>query len=198
MIKNVIFDVGDVLINSDMRDYIKSFGYSTERAEALNQALSIESIWRAKDLGIYRSYVEAVPAFQEQHPELAQEIADFFKGPWMEQIYNPLEEGITLYNKVKEKGYDIYLLTNYSIDSFAYIEKKYDFIREVKGKIVSSHVQCCKPDRKIFQMLLDKYHLDAAECIFFDDNLSNVLAARNIGINAVQFKDLQEALCYIE
>ena len=117
MIKNVIFDLGSVLINNDPSEYIESLVFSEERTKALNQALSSDATWHDKDRGIYE--------------------------------------------KAKELGYPIYLLTNYSVDGFAHLEASYDFIREANGKIVSSHVHLCKPDKRIYELLLDKYDLKA-------------------------------------
>lgn len=194
MIKNVIFDLGDVLINNNPLQYIKTLGYSDEKTNALYQALATDSVWHDKDIGIYESYADCIPIFQKHHPELEKEIADFFRDLWMEKVYTPIEENMVLYNRAKELEYDIYFLTNYSVDGFAYLEENYDFIRNVKGKIVSSHVHCCKPERKIYELLLNKYQLNASECIFFDDNINNILAAKEVGIVAVLFTDVQDAL----
>ena len=79
MIKNVIFDLGDVLINNNPLRYIKTLGYSDEKTNALYQALSTDSVWHDKDIGIYASYIDCIPIFQKHHPELTKEIADFFK-----------------------------------------------------------------------------------------------------------------------
>lgn len=194
MIKNVIFDLGDVLINNNPLRYIKTLGYSDEKTNALYQALSTDSVWHDKDIGIYASYIDCIPIFQKHHPELTKEIAEFFQDSWMEKVYTPIEENMVLYNRAKELEYDIYFLTNYSVDGFAYLEENYDFIRNVKGKVVSSHVHCCKPERKIYELLLNKYQLNASECIFFDDNINNILAAKEVGIVAVLFTDVQDAL----
>jgi HAD superfamily hydrolase (TIGR01509 family) len=193
MINNVIFDLGSVLINNDPSEYIKSLGYSEEKTETLNQALSSDTIWHDKDMGIYESYVDCIPIFQRKHPEFTEEILMFFQDGWMSKIYHPIEENMILYERAKELGYSIYLLTNYSVDGFAYLETNYDFIREVNGKIVSSHVHLCKPDKRIYELLLDKYDLKASECIFFDDNPANVLAAEELGIQGVLFTDIEEA-----
>lgn len=194
MIKNVIFDLGDVLINNNPIKYIKSLGFSEEKTQELYQALSTDSLWHDKDIGIYKSYVDCIPIFQRHHPQLTKEITEFFQDSWMNRVYTPIKENMILYEKVRELGYDIFLLTNYSVDGFAYLEKTYDFIRNAKGKIVSSHVRCCKPEHRIYELLLEEYQLNASECLFFDDNMNNVLAAKELGINAVLFKNVQDAL----
>jgi len=198
MIKNVIFDLGSVLINNDPSEYIESLGFSEERTKALNQALSSDATWHDKDMGIYENYMDCIPIFQRNHPEFTEEIAMFFQDGWMSKIYHPIEENMVLYEKAKELGYPIYLLTNYSVDGFAHLEASYDFIREVHGKIVSSHVHLCKPDKRIYELLLDKYDLKASECIFFDDNPANVLAAEELGIQAILFTDIKEAVNILE
>lgn len=198
MIKNVIFDLGDVLINNNPIEYIKSLGYSQEKTQELYQALATDTLWHDKDLGIYESYFDCIPIFQMHHPQLSKEIAEFFQDSWMERVYTPIEENIVLYKKAQELDYDIFFLTNYSVDGFSYLERTYDFIREVKGRIVSSHVHCCKPEHRIYELLLDKYQLNASECLFFDDNIKNILAAKELGINAVLFNNVQDALQVME
>lgn len=190
MIKNVVFDLGDVLINNNSFEYIKTLGYSDEKAKALYQALSTDSVWHDKDIGIYEKYIDCIPIFQKHHPELAKEIEKFFQESWMTEVYTPIEANMVLYKRAQELGYNIYFLINYSADGFAYLEENYDFIRTANGSIVSSHVHCCKPERKIFELLLNKYQLTASECIFFDDNISNIIVAKELGIYAVLFTDV--------
>ena len=198
MIKNVIFDLGDVLINNNPIEYIKSLGYSQEKTQELYHALAADTLWHDKDIGIYESYVDCIPIFQMHHPKLSKEIAEFFQDSWMERVYTPIKENVVLYKKAQELGYDIFYLTNYSVDGFAYLEKTYDFIREAKGRIVSSHVHCCKPEHRIYELLLDKYQLNASECLFFDDNIRNIMSAKELGINAVLFNNVQDALQVME
>lgn len=83
MIKNVVFDLGDVLINNNSFEYIKTLGYSDEKAKALYQALSTDSVWHDKDIGIYENYIDCIPIFQKHHPELAKEIEKSFQESWM-------------------------------------------------------------------------------------------------------------------
>lgn len=108
MIKNVIFDLGDVLINNNPIEYIKSLGYSQEKTQELYQALATDTLWHDKDIGIYESYIDCIPIFQMHHPNLQKEIADFFQDSWMERVYTPIEENMVLYKKAQELGYDIF------------------------------------------------------------------------------------------
>ena len=105
------------------------------------------------------------------------------------------------YKGIVEQGWKKAFIPFFSYNNnngFAHLEASYDFIREIHGKIVSSHVHLCKPDKRIYELLLDKYDLKASECIFFDDNLANVLAAEELGIQAILFTDIKEAVNILE
>jgi FMN phosphatase YigB (HAD superfamily) len=85
---------------------------------------------------------------------------------------------------MKEKGYRIYLLSNYSEDFFRVHTKDASFMDELDGKVVSYEIHKIKPDAAIYMHLLDKYQLDAKECVFFDDRQENTKAAEELGIRS--------------
>ncbi len=192
MIKNIIFDLGGVLINYNPKEYILKMGYDDEKTEALLNAIFLDSLWLDMDKGIIEDYTEALEFFVKKHPELEFEIRSFFVEGWME-VYGLLKETEVFYNQLIDEGYKIYILSNYAKDGFAYIEKKYEFLSKADGKIVSSHVKCVKPDLKIYQILLDTYKLIPEESVFFDDKIENIVAANDLGIHGIQFTNLKEA-----
>ena len=85
---------------------------------------------------------------------------------------------------LKEKGYGIYLLSNYSKELFDKHTKDADFLKDIDGKVVSYEIHKVKPDPAIYQYLLEKYHLNPAECVFFDDRPENTKAAEELGIRS--------------
>ena len=87
---------------------------------------------------------------------------------------------------LKKKGYNIYILSNYSKELFEMHTKDASFLKVLDGGIVSYQVKEIKPGRRIYELLLEKYDLKAEECLFFDDRADNVEAARNMGIEAIQ------------
>ena len=131
MIKNVIFDLGSVLINNDPSEYIKSLGFSEEKTKALNQALSSDSTWHDKDKGIYESYRDCIPIFQRNHPEFTEEIAMFFQDGWMGKIYRPIEENIILNEQ------ELYKLNNYDLYSKFVLSEASDILNLTENEIIS-------------------------------------------------------------
>ena len=85
---------------------------------------------------------------------------------------------------LKEKGYRIYLLSNYNGDFFRAHTKDADFINDIDGKVVSYEIHKIKPDAEIYEYLLEKYDLKAEESVFFDDREENTKAAEKLGITS--------------
>lgn len=83
---------------------------------------------------------------------------------------------------LKEKGYKIYLLSNYPKELFAFHTKDADFMKDIDGKVVSYEIHVTKPNLDIYRHLLEKYSLNPKECVFFDDREENTKAAEELGI----------------
>ena len=88
--------------------------------------------------------------------------------------------------------YDFVLLSTDVSEWSAYITKYYGLDKYFKHKIVSGDVHCRKPDKRIYEITLNKAHKNASECLFIDDNLANILSAKDLGIESVLFNRFQE------
>ena len=97
----------------------------------------------------------------------------------------PQKEGQKRLHLLKEKGYKIYLLSNYSKDLFEKHTKGADFLNNIDGMVVSYQIHKIKPDLAIYNYLIEKYSLNTDECIFFDDRQINTQAAESLGIKSV-------------
>ena len=198
MIKNVIFDLGNVLIDFKPIKYIKSLGYDEEKAlEIFNKTIK-DSIWADMDRGIYRDKESYVSAFKTKYPEIKNDIDKFLGGPWMENVIFPLKDNLKMIDLVKEKGLKYYILSNYPKDAFEYTYNMCPFIQNADGMVISYDVLMIKPNKNIYLKLLDKYGLKANECLFMDDLDINVEGAKSVGINAFVFKDLEDGYKKLE
>ena len=191
MIKNVIFDLGKVLINNDPSEYLRKYGYGEEKYQALLDAIWTDSLWGDMDIAKYESFKDIIEIYVEKHKELEPELRRFFAEDWME-LYVAYDDTVKFYNEVYEQGYDIYLLTNFSKDGYEYISNKFDFFKKAKGAVVSSHLKIAKPDIRIYQYLLETYNLNPDECIFIDDSVANINAANELGIHGIVYTDIED------
>ena len=185
MIQNLIFDVGDVLLEYRWFEMLtKDYGLSDTEARRIGGEMFDNEIWVLGLDGGRLTLDEAIHEYEKKYPDDVEVIRWFLQNGEQMAVRRP-----EIWKKVaalKEKGYRIYLLSNYSDELFRIHTKGAEFLNVLDGGIVSYQVHALKPDREIYQILLGKYGLQADECLFFDDRAENVEGARTLGIQAVQ------------
>ena len=194
MIKNIIFDVGDTLISFRYRDYMRDLGFSDETVEFLVQNMIFTDFWEDMDAG-KKDVDEACDFFCKKYPDLKNEIESFWEH--IEDIVAEFDFAKPLIMSMKEKGYKVFLLSNYPAQLAELHWPKLSFLPEMDGYIISAKVGIIKPDEKIYRMLMDRYRLHAEECVFIDDNPNNIEAANKLGITGILFtgyEDLKKEL----
>lgn len=183
MLKNVIFDVGDVLIEYRWKDMLMEYGLQETDAVRVGNEMFDNPLWYQElDMGL-TTQEQVIEAYGRQFPEDAEVIAWFIDHGEYMHVGRP--EVWKKVRRLKEKGYRIYLLSNYSEELFEKHTKDTDFINVIDGKVVSYQVHVTKPDARIYKCLLERYQLLPEECLFFDDRMDNVEAAQALGIPAV-------------
>lgn len=190
MIKNVIFDLGKVLINNDPSEYLRKYGYEEDKYQALFDAVWTDSLWADMDVAKYESFKDIVEIYVGKHKELETELRMFFNEDWM-ALYTQYDDTVKFYNELCDAGYNIYLLTNFSKDGYDYISRKFEFFKRAKGSVVSSHIKIAKPNPEIYKYLLEKYKLNPDECVFIDDSAANIKTANRLGIHGIVYKDCE-------
>ena len=182
MIKNIIFDVGDVLLEYRWQDMLKDYGLPDDEAYKVGNLMFNDNLWHEFDLA-NMTRDEIVGQYLKNYPDYAKVMQWFMTHG--ELMHVKREDVWEKAQKLKEKGYGIYILSNYSQELFEKHTKDAPFISLADGVVVSYQIHITKPDEKIYRYLLDKYNLKAEECIFFDDREENTEAARKLGIEAI-------------
>ena len=185
MIRNLIFDVGNVLVEYRWFDMLtKDYGLSAEEANRIGNEMFEPDLWGVELDGGKITLDEAILKYGEMYPQDITVIEWFLRNGELMAVKRPeIWEKIA---RLKEKGYKIYILSNYSKELFEKHTKDAAFLKVLDGGIVSYQVKEIKPYRRIYELLLNKYDLKAEECLFFDDRADNVEGARKLGIQAVQ------------
>ncbi len=181
MIKNIIFDVGDVLLEYRWKDMLMDYGLSGEEAYKVGRMMFDDELWDERDLADIKRGDELTVEYMEKYPEYSQVIEWFFSHE--EYMHIPRKDIWEKVHKLKEKGYKLYILSNYSESMFIKHTKDADFIKDMDGIVVSYQAHFMKPDHRIYHFLLDKYFLKPDECLFFDDRIENTKAASELGIH---------------
>lgn len=182
VIKNIILDIGDVLLEYRWHDMLTDYGLTDEDAEKVGTLMFNDNLWHELDLAVM-TYDEIVRQYTDNYPEYADTIQWFLShGEFMHVKREDVWEKV---HKLKEKGYKIYILSNYSENLFTKHTSDTPFIELADGVVVSYQIHLTKPDERIYRYLLDKYNLKAEECLFFDDRQENTEGAIKLGINAI-------------
>ncbi len=191
MIKNIIFDVGDVLFDYRPVEMLMEIGVSREEALRLDDEMFYDPLWRILDMGTM-SQEKVIAEYGRRYPDDAEEIAWFITHGERMHVARP--QVWKRVHQLKEKGYRIYLLSNYSEDLFHKHTKGASFMEDLDGMVVSYQIHMAKPDRGIYQYLFHKYALKPEECVFYDDREENVKAAIQQGMESVQITSQEQLL----
>lgn len=189
-IKAVIFDYGGVLLDWNPRNLYRR--YFPNHPEALEQFLTEVNFmdWNAEqDRG--RPFKEGMTRLAQQHPQYAHLIYAFHEH-WEETIAGPIPETIEILKRLKQKGYPLYGLSNWSAETFPMTRKKYAFFDLFDDMLISGEVKMIKPEPEIFNLLLERIGLPARACALVDDSDKNIAAAQKMGFQAIRFKSASQ------
>lgn len=183
-VRNVIFDMGNVLMTFNGPYFASCFTDTPEDAALLNAALFGSPLWTLLDSGTIGH--ETMTRYAEHHlPERLHPNLHECLAHWPERseaISDVNELGIRL----KEEGFGVYVLSNASTRIMEQLGHA-PVIPYVDGVVVSASERMMKPDPSIYQLLCERYDLDPVECLFVDDNEDNCIGARVAGMHAYHF-----------
>ena len=181
--KNIIFDVGDVLLDYRWQQMLMDYGLDEAEAYRVGRELfdDPDGLWHEYDLGV-KSQEEIIQEFEQKHPKDAEVIRWFIShGEYMHVARPAIWK---LVHQLKEAGYHLYILSNYPEILFKKHTQYADFMDDMEGMVVSYMLHVGKPERIVYQTLCDRYGLNKEECLFFDDRAENVQGAIDFGMRA--------------
>ena len=184
MIKNIIFDMGGVLIRWDPEGFVRELGLNAEDSALLMQHTYGCEMWGLMDWGKY-SEQDVYENACAHLPERLHGYAERLVHHWCDDP-EPIAGMRDFVADCKFAGKKIYLLSNASFKQKLYWPKIPGH-ELFDGRIVSAEVSAAKPDRRIYEILLETYGLKAEECLFIDDMWYNVLGAIQAGLHAIVF-----------
>jgi putative hydrolase of the HAD superfamily len=182
MIKNIIFDLGNVLISWQPEQYLIDNGYPAEARESILREVFRSPEWLALDNGDL-SLGEAVSRIASTSSLKTSEIYSVFD--LRTKILFPLAENTKMLPELKKEGFRLYYLSNFPDDIFDDVKGRYDFFRYFDGGLISARAKASKPDQRIYRLLLERYKLNPGESLFIDDSHANALSAENLGISVI-------------
>ena len=190
MIRNMVFDIGNVLMDFRWKEYMRSlFGEDETLIQTINQGIWHNGCWAAMDKGemdgaaTLRSAVAFAPQYEKEIKLTLDSVAHAFHKfkysiPWIQEL--------------KRMGLNVYYLSNYSAFSVAANPDVLDFIPYMDGGVFSFEVKAVKPEPEIYRCLCEKFGLKPEECLFTDDVSANVKGAQACGFQGIVFEGYEK------
>ncbi len=190
MIRNIIFDVGKVLVSYEPDAYMDRLGLNEAQKKRINEAMFENKLWDDSDQGL-KAPEEFLQAFIANAPELEQEIRLIHAT--VGKTVGLMPYALEWVQDLKARGYHLYILSNYSENMMNQTRSMLKFLPFMDGEVFSYTIKMLKPDPAIYQYLCEKYQLDPKECVFIDDRAVNIEAARREGIRGILFQNYAQA-----
>lgn len=190
MIKNIVFDVGMVLVDFKWRQVMKDVGCSPEEVEIIGDVMVNSPFWNELDRGVMEEE-DVIAQMIDKLPGLENKAQAFWDNIHLTiEAFPYAKEWV---KGLKEEGYHTYLLTNYPRSLYKNTaEQCFTFLPYIDAALVSSHEKMTKPDREIYEHLLKKFDLKAEETVFIDDRPDNIKGAESVGIKGIYFTNYEE------
>lgn len=183
MIKNIVFDLGMVLIKFNPKEFLEVNNY--EKKDEIMEYIFGHEDWLRLDRGTLTEK-ELAEKLDESGSLTYDEVMDIMKV--RKNIMVPFDFNKEIPKKLKEKGYNLYILSNFPKVPFEEIKERDEFFKYFDGAVVSAYVKHLKPEKAIYESLLSSYFLKPEETIFIDDKLDNIMSAEELGISGVHLE----------
>ena len=189
-ITTIIFDFGNVLIEWNPRYvYQNYFPNDPEGMENFLNEVDFMGWNSHQDKG--RTFKEGVADLSTQFPHYSHLIQAYHDN-WKDSIGVAYWDTVEIMKQLKQKGYPLYGLSNWSAETFPYARAKYDFFELLDDMVISGYVGHVKPEPEIYYVLLEKVGKPAQECLFIDDSLANIQQAQRIGFQTIHFQSAEQ------
>ena len=188
-VEKIIFDLGRVLVKFNVRNLFRKIITTEEEIDYFLQNICTWEWHIQQDL--VQDTSQASAPLVQQFPKY-QEAIEAFYGRFLEMIEGTYEKNVKLAMDLKQKGYPIYVLSNFPGDQYDKYEKHNSFLQIFDDKIISGHVGLAKPDIKIYQLAIDKFHLVPERSLFIDDKIENIEGAKQLGIQTIHLQNPDE------
>lgn len=187
MYKSIVFDLGGVMVDFDPKSYLVDLLCNASMEEKVYELTFGSEEWKLMDAGLISRFEGNKRMLERAQQEGCSFEVQGVLDDWIHILHvrHRMQE---LVRRMKNHGYCVYYLSNIPQDVLDLLRQR-GVLDRFDGGVASCEVHINKPDPRIYQALLDKYHLKAEECVFIDDRPENVQTAFSMGFAGVQMKD---------
>ena len=182
----VVFDLGGVLVDWDPRYMYRQLFDDPDEMEAFLAEVTTAE-WNAhQDAG--RPWAEAVELLVAEHPQ-RRELIEAYRRRWPEMLAGEIPGTVDVLADLRAAGVRLVALSNWSAETFPVARERFEFLAWFEEIVISGEVGVNKPDRRIFEHLMEHFDIEPRAALFIDDSSANVEAAEELGFGAILFTD---------
>ena len=193
--RNVIFDLGGVVLEWNPDAILEGYYTDPQERAAMKTALFKHPDWLQMDRGTLTES-EALARLQQRTGRPVAELSGLFDA--VRGSLRPKADTLALLKSLARRDVPLYCLSNMPASTFAYLREQHAFWNVFKGIVISGEIKMAKPEREIFEYLLRRYALAAADTVFVDDHAPNIEAAEKVGLHTVWFRDAAQCALELE
>lgn len=190
MIKNVVFDIGNVLTDFRWKEFLQDKGFDQEMVKRIAKASIMSPFWAEFDRGDWDEE-RLMREFVRNDPEIEKELHQAFD--CVTGMVTLRDYAVPWIEELKEKGFRVLYLSNFSYKAYVECADALVFLPHMDGGILSYRDKVIKPNPEIYRLLLERFSLVPQETVFLDDTLENVKAAEAQGIHGIHFLSREQA-----
>ncbi|MBO7522891.1 MAG: HAD family phosphatase [Bacteroidales bacterium] len=183
MIKNVCFDVGNVLIDYQPDRYLREIGIPDYKREAMLKDIFFSEEWQQLDNGDI-TFDEAYDIIESKSILTREEIISVFEDHLL-KIFSLIDANVSLLPVIKQYGYKLFYISNFTERYFYRMQKKFPIWDIFDDGVISAAIKMSKPGKDIFLYAFNQFGIDPKESVFIDDLPENVATAKSLGMETI-------------
>ena len=182
----IVFDFGGVLLDwSAYHLYGKYFGGDHVAIDSFLEEIGFAEWNYQQDKG--RPFTDAVAEMSARFPQYVQLIRAYDEN-WEDSMGGAIQPTVEVLYALKQAGYRLYALSNWSEEKFRLVRPKYEFLDWFEDIVISGELKLAKPDPRIYTTFLERTGLPAGDCLYIDDTLRNIEVASQLGFQTILFE----------
>lgn len=182
----VIFDIGNVLIRWDPKNLYRRMGYADADTDGILAETGLLDMNVEFDLG--KPFAEGIAALTARFPQ-HQRFLDGWNTRWTDALDGAIQPNVAVLAALKAAGVPAHAISNFSREKFDVARALFPFLDGFDELVLSADVGMVKPDRDIFDLMIDRRQLTPSRAVFIDDSAPNIRTAEAIGLRTIHFAD---------
>lgn len=195
MIKNIVFDIGNVLADNRLKEFLMDKGFDGPMIKRILKASVMSPYWEQFER-CDLTEEEALQAFASLDPEIENELRKAYNN--IDGMLVIRDFAIDWVKSLKESGLHTYYLSNYSSKAYYECPDSIAFMEYMDGGLLSFQARMTKPNPEFYKKFLEEYNLKAEECVFIDDTPENVEVANELGFKGIVFDSYENVVAKLK